>query len=67
MNTNHETIQTRNRKMELFFHMHGVSFIRQYKDVDGMNVWVYDATPENLRIREEYLVGQRRLNEKKGA
>lgn len=65
--SNPATIQTRNRKLELFYHLHGVEFRRQYKDADGMTIWEYEPTAENYHIRNEFLVGQRRLNERKGA
>jgi len=63
MNT---TIITSSRKLEQFFYLHGINFIRQEKDEDGMTVWVYERTPENIRILEEFhLAVVRRM--KKGA
>ena len=65
--SNPAMIQTRNRKLEVFYHMHGVVFVRQFKDCDGMTIWEYEPTAENYHIRQEFIEGQRRLSARKGA
>ena len=51
-NTN--TFETMNRKLEQFLYLHGISHIGQYKSADGLNVWIYERTPEAQRVVAEY-------------
>lgn len=62
-----DTITTRSRKLEQFFYAHGVDFISCGKDDEGMTVWKYPATDENIRIAEEFKHGLAVRTEKKGA
>jgi len=62
-----DTITTRSRKLEQFFYAHGVDFDACDKDEEGMTVWKYKATPENIHIAEEFKRGIARRAEKKGA
>lgn len=63
---NQPTITTRSRKLEQFFFMHGIDFIRCEKDDECMTVWVYERTPETEHILAEFRLAQSR-REKKGA
>ena len=65
MNTN--VITTRSRKLEQFFYAHGIDFLSCDKDEEGMTIWTYEGTPENLRIVEVFKRGIARRAEKKGA
>ena len=63
---NQSPITTRSRKLEQFFHMHGIDFLRYEKDDENMTVWVYERTPETERILDEFRTAQARRT-KKGA
>ena len=60
-------IVTRSRRLEQFFHVHAIHFVRQYKDEEGMNVWEYARTPETERILAEFKAVLARISEQKGA
>ena len=49
-----ESITTKSRRLEQFFYLHGVDFESMTKDDEGMTVWQYPATPENLHIVSEF-------------
>ena len=61
-------IEVRNRKIEQFLYLHGVDFISQDKDLEGLTVWRYEDNKENRRIIDEYLqaleIRQRQRKEK---
>lgn len=61
-----DTIATRNRKLEQFFFLHGVDYISVCKDDDGLTVWHYERTEENVTIMNEFRLAQQR-RAKKGA
>jgi len=63
---NQPPITTRSRKLESFFFMHGIDFIRCEKDDESMTVWTYERTPETERILAEFRLAQSRRG-KKGA
>lgn len=48
-------IEIRNRKIEMFLYAHGVDWISQEKDTEGLTVWKYADNKENRRIIDEYL------------
>jgi hypothetical protein len=56
------TFETMNRKLEQFLYLHGISHMSQYKNVDGMNVWVYNDTDNLRRVVAEFrsIWGQKR-------
>lgn len=45
---------TTNRKLEQFLYMHGIRFDHWTKDLDGITIWVYENTPETMRVVEEF-------------
>ena len=54
MNHQLPPITTRSRKLEQFFFMHGVDFVKCEKDEECMTVWTYERTPETEHILEEF-------------
>lgn len=46
--------EVRNRKLEQFLHIHGIAFVRWYKDVDMTTTWVYEDTDELRRVVAEF-------------
>ena len=61
-----DVIITRNRKLEQFFFLHGVDYIAVGKDEEGLTVWHYERTEENVTILREFRLAQER-RAKKGA
>ena len=61
-----DIIETRNRKLEQFFFLHGIDYIAVGKDEDGLTVWRYERTEENVTILREFRLAQER-RAKKGA
>lgn len=49
-----QIFNTMNRKLEQVLYNHGIMFTRQYKNVDGMNVWSYKRTPELDKIVNQF-------------
>ena len=52
-NSASKTFTTMNRKLEQVLYNHGIMFISQHKNEDGMTVWSYERTAEL-----ESIVGQ---------
>ena len=61
-----ESITTKSRRLEQFFYLHGVDYESITKDDEGMTIWSYPATAENLHIVSEFKTALAR-REKKGA
>ena len=61
-----ENITTRSRRLEQFFYDHGVDFTTCTKDEEGMTVWQYPATAENLRILSEFRTAKILREQQKG-
>ncbi len=61
-----DIIATRNRKLEQFFFLHGIDYIAVGKDEEGLTVWQYEKTEENITIMNEFRLAQQR-RAKKGA
>ena len=53
-------IETRNRKLEQFYFLHGVDYVRWRKDDEGLTVWEYEDNEENRRIHEEFRLAIKR-------
>jgi hypothetical protein len=51
---NMDIFETKNRRLEQFIYVHKISHIRQYRDIENLNVWVYEDTPELRAVIEEY-------------
>ncbi len=57
---------TKSRKLEQFLYAHGIDFISQDKDDEGMTIWTYEQTDEVMFIITEFKIAlERRM--KKGA
>ena len=61
-----DVIITRNRKLEQFFFLHGIDYIAVGKDEEGLTVWQYERTEENVTILRGFRLAQER-RAKKGA
>ena len=46
--------QTSNRRVEQFLFAHFIPFDRQFKDEQGLTVWVYPRTREVMSVVHEY-------------
>lgn len=49
-----DIFETKNRRLEQFIYVHKINHIRQYRDIENLNVWVYEDTPELRAVIEEY-------------
>lgn len=54
------TFSTMNRKLEQVLYNHGIMFIGQHKNIDGMTVWTYEATQEVEEIVRRWREAQER-------
>ena len=54
------TFSTMNRKLEQVLYNHGIMFIGQHRNIDGMTVWTYEATQEVEEIVRRWRAAQER-------
>lgn len=55
-----KTFSTMNRKLEQVLYNHGIMFIGQHRNIDGMTVWTYEATQEVEEIVSRWRAAQER-------
>jgi hypothetical protein len=46
--------ETMSRKLEQFLYLHDIRWSSSYRNVDGVQVWVYKLTPETQRVINEF-------------
>lgn len=55
-----KTFSTMNRKLEQVLYNHGIMFIEQHRNIDGMTVWTYESTQEVEEIVRRWREAQER-------
>ena len=57
--------RTNQRRLEQFLWAHGIDWVNQTKDEDGMTVWVYLETDEVRRVVDEFRQGIAKRKERR--